>query len=332
MSNIDDILAKLNPKTQASFRKASTLETEKLLTPSLGINVTIGGGLRFGQIHTLWGNRSSGKTLFCLGLVREAQKIGKTVAWIDAEKNFDQDWAALNGVDPDDMIISQVASIADMADGVTDLIKNGIDLVVVDSMSVLLPQSFFEDGEMKDLAKTGQIGTFAKNYAAALNMINNLNEKTCVVMISQLRNKINTWGASKELMGGEAAEFINSTIIKFWSPAAHKEDIMGKIHKGDLILTRPIGRPVTWTIDKSRGPGMHQSNAYNLYFAGDFVGIDKLSEIVNFGIEYGIITKSGNWLGYGEIPSTNGKDKFIEALRERPEVAEALEAELLATA
>ena len=328
MSDIDDILARLNPKTAASFRKASELETEKLYTPSLGINLAI-GGLRYGQIHTLWGNRSSGKSLFCLGLVKEAQKEGKTVAWIDAEKNFEKPWAEKNGVNTDDMIISQVASIADMADGVVDLINNGIDLVVVDSMSVLLPQSFFEDGEMKGLAKTGQIGTFAKNYAQALNMINNLNEKTCVVMISQLRNKISTYGASKELMGGEAAEFINSTIIKFWSPPSVKETIMGKIHKGDLILTRPVGRPVTWTVNKSRGPGMHQSNAYDLYFAGDNIGIDLTGEVVDYGVEFGVIAKGGAWYTIGE-ERLQGRPKVIQYLKENPEVQERLYLELLA--
>lgn len=327
MSNIDDILSRLNPKTAASFRKASELETEVLLTPSLGINMAI-GGLRYGQIHTLWGNRSSGKTLFCILLAAQAQRDGKTVAWIDAEKNFDKEWAKRNGLDPDDMIISQVASIADMADGVADLIKNGIDLVITDSMSVLLPQSFFEDGEMKELAKTGQIGTFAKNYAQALNMINNLNEKTCVVMISQLRNKISTYGASKTLMGGEAAEFINSTIIKFWSPPNAKEDILGKIHKGDLVLTRPIGRPVTWTIDKSRGPGMHQSNAYDLYFAGDSIGIDLTGEVVDYGVEYGVIEKGGAWYTI-DSERLQGRAKAVSYLKEHPEVQDKLYVELL---
>lgn len=329
MTDIDDILARLNPKTAASFRRASELETEVLTTPSLGINMAI-GGLRYGAIHTIWGNRSSGKSLFCLGLAAQAQRDGKTVAWIDAEKNFDKKWARRHGVDPEQMIISQVASIADMADGAVDLIRNEIDVLIVDSMSVLLPQSYFVDGEMKALADTGQIGTFAKNYGQAVNMINNLNKHTNVVFISQVRNKINTYGASKSLMGGEAAEFINSTIIKLWSPPNVKDDINGKIKSGDLILTRPIGRPVTWTIDKSRGPGMHESNTYDMYFAGDHVGIDVTSEIVNFGIEFGVIKKSGNWLSYGDMDKgINGKGSFISHLHENPEKQEAIYNELM---
>jgi recombination protein RecA len=327
MTDIDTILARLNPKTAEAFRKASELETEFLSTPSLGINMAI-GGLRYGAIHTIWGNRSSGKTLFCLALAAQAQRDGKSVAWVDAEKNFDREWAVRNGVDPDNLIVSRTASMADTANNAVDLVRNGIDLLIVDSMSVLLPQSYFEDGEMKDLEKTNQIGTFAKNYGSMVNMLNNLNQHTCIVMISQVRNKFHQYGASKSLMGGEAAEFMNSTIIKLWSPSAEKEAIKGQIKKGDLILERPIGRPVVWTIDKSRGPGMYQSNSYDLYFEGDKIGIDLVGEITDFGVEYGVINKGGAWYSYGE-EKFQGRAKLIDYLNENHEVKELIYKELL---
>lgn len=325
--SIEDVLARMNPKTAAMFRKASELETETLATPSLGINMAI-GGLRYGAIHTVWGNRSAGKSLFCLGLAAQAQKDGKNVGWIDAEKNFDGKWAAKHGVNDSEVLLSQVASIADMADAAVDSIKSGIDLLVVDSMSVLLPQSYFEDGEMKNLANTGQIGTFAKNYGQAVNMINNLNEKTNVVFISQVRNKISTYGASKTMMGGEAAEFINSTIIKLWSNPSEKEAINGSITNGDLILQRPIGRPVTWTISKARGPGMGWSNTYDLYFAGKDVGIDLTGEIIDFGVEFGVVAKGGAWYTVaGE--RFQGRAKAVAYLKENPDVQEKLYLEIL---
>jgi recombination protein RecA len=327
MTDIDTILARLNPKTAEAFRKASELETEFLSTPSLGINMAI-GGLRYGAIHTIWGNRSSGKTLFCLALAAQAQRDGKSVAWVDAEKNFDREWAVRNGVDPDNLIVSRTASMADTANNAVDLVRNGIDLLIVDSMSVLLPQSYFEDGEMKDLEKTNQIGTFAKNYGSMVNMLNNLNQHTCIVMISQVRNKFHQYGASKSLMGGEAAEFMNSTIIKLWSPSAEKEAIKGQIKKGDLILERPIGRPVVGTIDKSRGPGMYQSNSYDLYFEGDKIGIDLVGEITDFGVEYGVINKGGAWYSYGE-EKFQGRAKLIDYLNENHEVKELIYKELL---
>jgi len=324
LTELDEFIARLNPKTAALFRKASEIENKVLPTPSLGINMAI-GGLGYGRIHTIWGNRSAGKSLMCLGLVREAQARGEIVAWVDAEKNFDPVWATRNGVDPDKMITTRASSMADVADSSVDLITKGADLLVVDSMSVLLPQSYFVDGEMKHLADTGQIGTFSKNYGQMVNMINNLNEKTCVVFVSQVRNKISTYGASKTLMGGEAAEFINSTIIKLWSNPNPKDDITGEVHVGDLLLKRPVGRPVTWTIDKARGPGMHMSNEYDMYFAGDNVGIDLTSEVVTYGVEYGVVRKAGNWLSYGDMEKgLNGKPAFIKYLKENPEIQDEI--------
>ena len=327
MTNIDDFLARLNPKTAAAFRKASEIESTFLETPSLGINMAI-KGLRYGGIHTIWGNRSAGKTMFCLGLAANAQKRGQTVAWVDAEKNFDRHWAARHGVDTDNMIISTTASMADTANNAVDLVRNGIDLLVVDSMSVLLPQSYFDDGEMKDLEKTNQIGTFSKNYASMVNMLNNLNRTTCIVMISQVRNKFHQYGASKSLMGGEAAEFMNSTIIKLYAPTSEDKAIKGKIHTGDLILERPVGRPVTWTIDKARGPGMNQSNAYDMYFAGDDVGIDLTGEVIDYGVEYGIIKKGGSWYTIGE-EKFQGRHNAVKYLKEHGELQEQLYHEIL---
>ena len=265
---MDDFLARLNPKTLEAFHRASELETEYLLTPSLGINMAI-GGLRYGAIHTLWGSRSSGKSLFCLGLVAEAQKNGKLCAWVDAEKNFDKNWARRHGVDPENLALSHTTSMVDTANNAVDLVQNGVDLLIIDSMSVLLPQSYFEDGELKGLEKTNQIGTFSKNYASMMNMLNNLNQHTCIVVISQVRNKFHQYGASKTLMGGEAAEFMNSTIIKMYAPLSDKDTKKSQVASGDLILERPVARPVTWTIDKARGPGMGMTGVYDMYFAGN---------------------------------------------------------------
>lgn len=320
--NIDELLPKLNPKTAASFRKASDIQIEMLPTPSLGVNKALGGGIVYGRQSMLWGNRSGGKTLFSLGLAANAQKQGKSVAWIDAEKNFDPAWARRNGVDPNKVLVSTITSIADMADAGYDLIKNGVDLLVCDSISALLPQSYFVEGEMKALADTGQIGTFSKNMGAALNMFNNINQHTALVLISQVRNQIGSYGASISPMGGKAMEHMNSTQIKLWSNPNEKESIKGNVSDGDLIFTRPIGRPVMWTIDKSRGAGMNQTGTYDMYFAGNTIGIDTIGEIITYGVEYGVIRKSGNWLAYGEDmdKGLNGAKQFRKFLVEHPDM------------
>lgn len=328
--NLEDFLARLNPKTAQAFRKASEIKLELLPTPSLGLNMAI-GGLGYGRFTTLYGNRGCGKTMFALQCVAEAQKQGKICAWVDVEKNFNPEWARRLGVDPDKMIVANnIMSIADMADTGRNLIKSGVDVLVIDSISQLLPQSFFEDpkdkkkeGEIKDLALTGQIGTFSKNMGQAINILNAVNEKTAIIMISQVRNQIGSYGASISFMGGKALEHANSTTLKFWRTPS--DVIEAKIHLGDIILMKPVGAKVTWTVEKNRGPGMTWSNIYNIYTGGDFVGIDLFDEIATYGVEFGVIKKSGNWLSYGEdMKAINGKDAFVEWLKENPDKSEEI--------
>lgn len=326
--NIDELLAKLNPKTAAMFRRASEVKIETLATPSLGLNRAI-GGIGYGRQTMLWGNRSGGKTLMALGLAANAQRAGKSVAWIDAERNFDPDWARRHNVNPEQMLISPITSIADMADAGHDFIRAGIDVLVVDSISVLLPQSYFVDGEMKGLADTGQIGTFSKNMGTAVNMLNSINEHTALVFISQVRNQIGSYGASLTPMGGKAVEHMNSTTIKLWSNPSEKEAIKGKITEGDLIFEKPIGRPVVWTVEKNRGPGMNESNKYDMYFKGDFVGVDRVGEIIDFGVEMGVVKKGGAWYTIGD-ERFQGRIKAVEYLRSNPDIEDKIYGEILA--
>lgn len=335
MSEFEDFLARLNPKTAASFRKASDIKLELLPTPSLGLNMAI-EGLGYGRFTTLYGNRGSGKTMFALQTVAEAQKQGKICAWVDVEKNFNPEWARRLGCDPDKMVVANnIISIADMADTGRNLIMSGVDVLVVDSISQLLPQSFFEDpkdkkkeGEIKDLAFTGQIGTFSKNIGQAINILNGVNEKCAIIMISQVRNSIGSYGASISFMGGKALEHANSTTLKFWRTPS---DVIEKnIHIGDIILKKPVGAKVSWTVEKNRGPGMTWSNEYDIYTGGDFVGIDLQSEIATYGIEFGILKKSGNWISYGEdMKAINGKDAFTDWLRANPDISEKIYLEIL---
>jgi recombination protein RecA len=340
LSTIEEVLARLNPKTAQSFRIASEIEVELLPTPSLGLNMAI-GGLRYGGFSVLYGNRGSGKTLFALQCAREAQAQGKVVAWLDVEKNFNPHWARKLGVDPDRMLVdNRTISIADMADKGKDMILAGADVLIIDSISVLLPQSYFEDPkdekklkegeskEIKGLSGTGQIGTFSKNMGQAINMLNAVNEKTAIIMISQVRNNIGSYGASISFMGGKAVEHAASTVLKLWRTPS--DVIEAEVHVGDgLLLKRPVGAPVTWTAEKNRGPGMGMSNTYDLYTGGDFVGVDLTGEIATFGVEYGIIKKGGAWFTLGD-EKFQGKPALISYLRDNPDIQEKIYGEILA--
>ena len=157
---IDDILAALDPKTRARVKAAQDVKVEKQKTPSIGLNMALKGGLGYGRQVLVWGNKSAGKSSFCLQMIALAQKEGKTCAWIDAEASYDQAWAEMLGVDSSSLIYSPAKTVNDMVDVATKLMDAGVDIIVVDSISALLPAIYFEkDGnEMKDLQDTKQIG------------------------------------------------------------------------------------------------------------------------------------------------------------------------------
>jgi recombination protein RecA len=333
LSTIEEVLANLNPKTAEAFRVASEVENEILPTPSLGLNMAM-GGIGYGRFTTLYGNKGGGKTTFALQQVAQAQKEGKSTAWIDVEKNFSAEWAQRLGVNTDQVLHTRkVMSIADMTNKGRELITAGIDVLVIDSISQLLPASFFEDAkgdskEFSEFGKTGQIGTFSKNIGTMLNTLNGVNEKTAIIIISQIRNKIGSYGASISLMGGNALEHVHSTCIKFWRTPS--DIIEAEFHVGDgLLLKKPVGAPITWTIEKNRGEGGQMSNTYDLYHTGDFVGIDLTGEVVTFGVEYGVIKKKGNWLTIND-EQFNGRKAAITYLRDNPVIQEKIYGEILA--
>jgi len=188
---IDSILAKLDPKTRARVQSAQDVQVEKQITPSIGLNFALRGGLGYGRQVLVWGNKSAGKSSFCLQMIALAQKEGKTCAWIDAEASYDQSWAEQLGVDSSSLIYSPAKTVNDMVDVATKLMDAGVDLIVVDSISALLPAIYFEkDGnEMKDLQDTKQIGAEAKDMTHAVKMLNYANKNTLLVLISQQRNQ-----------------------------------------------------------------------------------------------------------------------------------------------
>jgi hypothetical protein len=121
-------------------------------------------------------------------------------------------------------------------------------------------------------------------------------------------------------------EHANSTTLKFWRTPS--DVITEKVKVGDLILPQPVGAPVTWTVEKNRGPGMGRSNTYDIYTGGDKVGIDLCGEIVTYGVEYGIIKKGGAWLTIGEVQK-QGRPAMVNYLRENPDIQEKVYLEIL---
>ena len=326
---IDSILAKLDPKTRARVQSAQDVEVEKQLTPSIGLNFALRGGLGYGRQVLVWGNKSAGKSSFCLQMIALAQKEGKTCAWIDAEASYDQSWAEQLGVDSSALIYSPAKTVNDMVDVATKLMEAGVDMIVVDSISALLPAIYFEkDGnEMKDLQDTKQIGAEAKDMTHAVKMLNYANKNTLLVLISHQRNQVGAMHASHIPTGGMAVKFFSSTVIKLWSSEAEANAIKAGIKVGDKIIEQRVGRPVNWIIDYNKLGPPNLSGQYDFYYQGDALGVDHVGETLDVAEMCGIIEKGGAWYTVnGE--RFQGRAKTVQYLRENPEVVATLIGEI----
>jgi recombination protein RecA len=328
---LDDILAKLDPKTRARVQSAQNVKVERQSTPSIGLNMALRGGLGYGRQVMVWGNKSAGKSSFCLQMIAIAQKEGKTCAWIDAEDSYDQEWAELLGVDSASLIHSKVKTINDMVDVSTKLMDAGVDIIVVDSISALLPAIYFEkDGnELKDLQDTKQIGAEAKDMTHAVKMLNYANKNTLLVLISQQRNQFGSMHASHIPTGGMAVKFFSSTVIKLWSSEAEANAIKAGVKVGDKIIEQRVGRPVNWIIDYNKLGPPNLSGQYDFYYQGDTLGIDAVGETLDVAEMCGVVEKGGAWYTVNK-ERFQGRAKAVQYLRDNPEVVLGLQEEIRA--
>ena len=215
-----------------------------------------------------------------------AQKEGKVCAWIDAEMSYSEEWANCLGVDSNQLIHSTARTINDMVDVGTDLMKAGADIIVVDSISALLPAIYFEKDstELKQLENTKQIGAESRDFSNAWKMLNYANNRvkpTLMLVISQARNNISAMYTTQGPQGGMSTKYYSSTIVKLFSSESDNQAIKGKIYSGDKIIEEKIGRKVRWDIQFSKTSPAFQSGEYDFYFRGDNIGIDSVADLVD---------------------------------------------------
>ena len=327
--SVDEVLAKLDPKTRARVQSAMDVKVEKQLTPSIGLNMALKGGLGYGRQVLVWGNKSAGKSSFCLQMIAIAQKEGKTCAWIDAESSYDQSWAEQLGVDSSKLIYSAAKTVNDMVDVATKLMDANVDLIVVDSISALLPAIYFEkDGnELKDLQDTKQIGAEAKDMTHAVKMLNYANKNTLLVLISQQRNQFGSMHASHIPTGGMAVKFFSSTVIKLWSSEAEANAIKAGIKVGDKIIEQRVGRPVNWIIDYNKLGPPNLSGQYDFYYQGDILGVDSVGETLDVAEMCGIVEKGGAWYTVNK-ERFQGRAKAVAYLKDNPDVVKKLKEDI----
>ena len=156
--SVEEVLAQLDPKLRKRLGNGVGVNFEYQPTPSFGLNRALGGGLPYGRQVLIWGSKSSAKSSMCLQMIAMAQKEGKVCAWIDSEMSYSEDWAVKLGVDPTKLIYSQARTISDMVDVGVGLINAGVDLIVIDSITSMLPAIYFEKDtdDMKALENTSR--------------------------------------------------------------------------------------------------------------------------------------------------------------------------------
>jgi len=285
--------------------------------------------LPYGRQVLVWGSKSSAKSSLCLQMIALAQQEGKICAWIDAEMSYDKDWAQKLGVDTSKLIVSQARTINEMVDVGINLMEAGVDLIVVDSITSLLPAIYFEKDseELKQLENTKQIGAESRDFSNAWKMINYANNKvkpTLFVLISQSRNNISAMYTSQQPTGGQATKFYSSTVIKLFSSESDNQAIKGKIHVGDKLIEEKIGRKVRWELQFSKTSPAFQSGEYDFYFRGDHLGVDTIGDLVDTAELSGHINRTGAWYQLEDGTKVQGRDGLINRVREDLDLQELL--------
>jgi len=282
---------------------------------SLAIDVALGiGGLPRGRVIEIYGPEASGKTTLTLQVIAEAQKLGGTAAFVDAEHALDPQYSENLGVNVEDLLVSQ-PDTGEQALEITDmLVRSGaVDIVVVDSVAALTPKAEIE-GEMGDR----HVGLQARLMSQALRKLTaNIQRSNCmVVFINQIRMKIGVmFGSPETTTGGNALKFYSSVRLDIRR--------IGAIKKGDEV----IGNQTRVKVVKNKmAPPFKQAEFEILYGKG----ISKLGELIDLGVANGIVEKSGAWYGYGKDRIGQGKENARAFLEEHPEMAADIESRLRA--
>jgi recombination protein RecA len=331
---VEEVLAQLNPKLRKSVMVGdSVAETEYAQTPSFGLNRALNGGLPYGRQILIWGSKSSAKSSLCLQMIGLAQKEGKVCAWIDAEMSYDKRWAESLGVDTSKLIVSQARTINEMVDVGVQLMEAGVDMIVVDSITSLLPAIYFEkdSDELKQLENTKQIGAESRDFSNAWKMLNYANNKvkpTLLVLISQSRNNISAMYTSQQPTGGQATKFYSSTVIKLFSSESDNQAIKGKIQIGDKLIEEKIGRKVRWELQFSKTSPGFQSGEYDFYFRGNDLGIDSIGDLVDTAELAGLVNRTGAWYQLEDGTKVQGREGFVNRVKEDLDLQESLRKQL----
>lgn len=286
---------------------------EVISTGSIGLDTALGvGGLPAGRIIEIYGPESSGKTTIAIHTIAQSQKKGGICAIIDAEHAFDANYARKLGVDVDNLIISQPDYGEQGLEIADRLISSGaVDVVVIDSVAALVPKGELE-GEMGD----SKMGLQARLMSQALRKLTATISRTgcCCIFINQLREKIGVmFGNPETTTGGNALKFYASVRLDIRRVSQIKD---GDVAAGNRVRVKVVKNKVA--------PPFRQSE-FDIIFGE---GISKVGEIIDMGVELGILQKSGSWFAYQDSKIGQGRDAVKQFLHDNPEVSDEIEGKI----
>ena len=291
-------------------QQESAVELEAISTGSLGLDIALGiGGLPKGRIIEIYGPESSGKTTLALHAVAEAQKVGGTCAFVDAEHALDPSYAKKLGVNVEDLLISQPDAGEQALEIADTLVRSGaIDVLVVDSVAALVPRAELE-GEMGD----HHVGLQARLMSQALRKLTSsvARSNTLIVFINQIRMKIGVmFGNPETTTGGNALKFYSSVRMEIRRIGAikDKDDVVGN-HTRVKVVKNKVAPPFK-TIE------------FDIMYGE---GVSKAGELIDLGVQAGIVEKSGSWFSYDSQRIGQGKENVRTFLKENRQIADEIE-------
>lgn len=285
------------------------LQVDTVPTGSLALDLALGvGGLPRGRVIEIYGPESSGKTTLALTVIAEAQKLGGTAAFIDAEHALDPQYASKLGIKLDDLLISQPDNGEQALEITETLVRsNALDVIVVDSVAALVPRAEIE-GEMGD----SMMGVQARLMSQALRKLTGIvsKSKTILIFINQIRMKIGVmFGNPETTTGGNALKFYSSVRLEIRKRATLK--------KGDEI----VGNQVIVKVVKNKVAAPFRTAEFDILYGQ---GIDYEGELITLGVQYDIVEKAGAWLSYKGEKLGQGKEGARSYLKENPKIAEEI--------
>lgn len=290
-----------------------TMDIDSVSTGSLGLDIALGiGGLPFGRVVEIYGPESSGKTTLTLQVIAEAQKQGKTCAFVDAEHALDPIYAEKLGVNVDDLLVSQ-PDTGEQALEICDMLVRSaaVDVVIVDSVAALTPKAEIE-GEMGD----SHVGLQARLMSQALRKLtaNIKKSNSLCIFINQIRMKIGVmFGNPETTTGGNALKFYSSVRLDIRRTGAVKE--------GDEV----VGNETRVKVVKNKvAPPFKEANFQIMYGAG----ISKHGELIDLGVKYKLVDKAGAWYSYNGDKIGQGKANSMKFLQDNPEISDDIEKRL----